>query len=102
MSQNQITIKNNLEQGYFLSEILGSRIFLGGKKIGKLTDLVIKENGVLPVVTHLFISRPFGETSLIPWEKVISIKNGKIEIALDKLEDCEKEPTEEAILLRDH
>jgi magnesium transporter len=102
MSQNKITIKNQPEYGYFLSEILGSRIFLGGKKIGKLTDLVIKENGVLPVVTHLFISRPFGETSLIPWEKVISIKSGKIEIVVDRLEDCEKEPSEEAILLRDH
>lgn len=102
MNDNSSTNKSQPEQVFFLSEVLGSRIFLADKKIGKLTDLVIKENGVLPIVTHLFISRPFGETSLIPWEKVTQINPRRIEIMIDRLEDCEKEPGEEAILLKDH
>jgi len=90
------------EQTYFLSEILGTKVFLKGKKVGKLSDLVIRENGTLPIVTHLFISRPFGESSLISWDCVRSISDKAIEIELDSLDNFPKEPDEGAILLKDN
>ncbi len=100
---NTITtpLKTRNEQGYFLSEILGAKVLMHGKKIGRLNDLVIKENGTLPVVTHLFIGRPFGETSLVSWEAVKSFAAKAIEIDVD-LARCEKEPEDRAILLRDN
>ncbi len=79
-----------------------SKVLLRGKKIGKLADLVIKENGTLPVVTHLFVSRPFGESALVEWERVKSVSHRAIEIEVDNLNALPKEPAEEAVLLKDH
>ena len=53
MSEITTPIKNQPEETYFLSEILGTRVIMSGKKVGKLTDLVIRENGSLPVVIGL-------------------------------------------------
>jgi magnesium transporter len=102
MNEIKTTPKAVPEQVFFLSEILGSRVYLGKKKFGRLTDLVIKENGALPVVTQLFISRPFGETNLIPWDAVKVISPRTIEIEVDNIEKLPKEPGEDAILLKDH
>jgi CBS domain-containing protein len=72
------------------------------KKVGKLVDLIIKENGTLPVVVGLLISRPFGESSVVKWEQVKSFEAKTIQIEVDNLDTCPREPDEEAILLRDH
>ncbi len=88
------------ELSFFLSEILGSRVFMNGKKVGKLVDLVIKENGALPVVTQLCVSRPFGEASVVPWECIKVIQPKRIEICADDITLFPKEPAEDAILLR--
>jgi len=57
---------------FFLSDIIGKKVVNAKKKIGKLADLVIKENGgKFPVVTHLYVGRSFGYPPLvIEWEKV--------------------------------
>jgi CBS domain-containing protein len=91
-----------VEESFFLSEILGARVFLNKKKIGKLADLVMKENGPLPVVTHLMVNRPFGESALVAWENVSQFSNHFIEISVENLEALPKEPPEGAIQVRDH
>lgn len=102
MSETTRPVKPQIEDSFFLSEILGTKVFLKDKKIGKLGDLIIKENGALPVVTALFINRPFGETAVINWEYVRSLEPKAVEIVIDNLDSCPKEPAEEAILLKDH
>jgi CBS domain-containing protein len=91
-----------VEESVFLSEILGTRVVLRGKKIGKLADLVIHENGTLPLVTQLFVSRPFGESSLIPWECVTAFSTKAIEVEAASLDAYPKEPEEAAVLLKDN
>jgi magnesium transporter len=90
------------EQAFFLSEILGAKVTLGGKKVGKLMDVVIRENGALPVVTHVFVSRPFGVTALIPWEKIATIGPKEIAVAADDIAPYKGEPDERAVLLKDY
>lgn len=93
--------KNNQE--YFLSEILGSKVVLNDKKIGKLSDIVIKEGGKIPEVTHLYITRSFGDPSLIiPWEKVGMLTKNEATVSIDSIEQYVGTPEKEAILLRDH
>jgi len=93
---------NPIEQSFFLSEILGARVMLNKKKVGKLADLVMKENGPLPVVTHLLVNRPFGETALVAWESVSQINNHVVEIHVENIDALPKEPPEGAIQVRDH
>jgi len=86
-----------------LSTLLGARILLKGKKIGKLTDLMIVETGTLPEVKNLIISRPFGDPSLlVPWERVRIFAPGTCEIDIDEIKKFEAAPLEDAILLADH
>ena len=52
-----------LDREFFLSEIVGRRIYLKSNSIGKLKDLVIQENaGKIPEVTHLLVHRPYGDS----------------------------------------
>ncbi|MGO9005863.1 MAG: magnesium transporter MgtE N-terminal domain-containing protein [Beijerinckiaceae bacterium] len=89
---------------YMLSDLIGGRARLHGKTIGKLTDIVVAEQGKLPEVTHLLIDRPFGHKSLmVPWSKVdqLSAKGGTI-LTIESPELHEDEPREGQICLRDH
>lgn len=90
------------EQVYFLSEILGARVTVGGKKVGKLNDVIIKENGSLPVVTYLYISRPFGESAMVPWEKVGTLAPKEVTLNIDNIVSFAGEPNENVVMLRDH
>lgn len=90
------------EQTFFLSELLGAKVMAHGKKVGSLSDLVIKENGTLPVVTHLSVSRPFGESAVVPWEKVETLGEKKIVLAMDDIAPYDGKPDDNAVLLRDH
>ncbi|MFA6225752.1 MAG: hypothetical protein WC620_06135 [Methanoregula sp.] len=86
-----------------LSTLLGARILLKGKKIGKLADLMIVETGKLPEVKNLVVSRPFGDPSLlVPWERVKTLVPGSCEIDIDEIKKFEAAPPEDAILLADH
>ena len=65
-----------IEQEFFLSEILGRRVFVKKKRIGRLSDLAIVETGKLPEVTHVVVSRSFGYAPLtVPWDRVRLISN---------------------------
>ncbi|VVB54046.1 MgtE intracellular N domain protein [uncultured archaeon] len=101
---NENGLGNNLvEQPYYLSEILGARVTQNGKKIGKLADMVINDKGKLPEVTQFYVTRSFGNPSLlIPWVKVVSITPKEIAVDIESLGKYEGEPSEETVLLKDH
>ncbi|HNX17928.1 MAG TPA: CBS domain-containing protein, partial [Methanoregula sp.] len=88
---------------YLLSELLDAKVILSGKKVGRLSDLVIVETGTFPVVKYIVVSRPFGDPSLlVPWEQVTGIEPGQFVINISDIKKFETAPAEDAILLRDH
>jgi CBS domain-containing protein/sporulation protein YlmC with PRC-barrel domain len=88
---------------YYLTDILGTKVILHGKKVGRLADLVIVETEPFPEVTKLFVRRPFWEPSLmIPWEKVKVLKESEIVVSFEDLKTCEGTPKSTDILLKDH
>lgn len=91
------------DQEIFLSDILSAPVMLNARKIGTLSDLVIVETAKVPEVRFLFVTRSFGNQSLlIPWEKVTSIANRRIDVVIEDLKPYEAEPADDAILLRDY
>ncbi|MDD4652219.1 MAG: CBS domain-containing protein [Methanothrix sp.] len=91
------------ENTYFLSDVLKAKITIGGKKIGKLSDLVIMDREKVAEVIHLVISRPFGNPSLVvPWEKIRLFETKEIAIDLDNVEKFACKIPEGFILLSDH
>ncbi len=103
---NTITEKKQelVEAVYFLSDIIGSKVFnRDGRKIGKLKDVAIRGDEKLPVVTHFIVKRPFGEKPLlIPWAKVAEVTPRRIVVALESMERYEGEPDPSQVLLDDH
>jgi CBS domain-containing protein/sporulation protein YlmC with PRC-barrel domain len=97
-----MTLQELNEQTFYLSELVGRKVKVNGKKIGKLADLAIMETSVTPIVTDVIVSRPFGYKSLIvPWAKVGEIDERELVLNLGKVEDFEKDP-EGLVLLQDH
>jgi CBS domain-containing protein len=89
--------------GILLSDILNVPVLRSGKKIGSLVDLVIVETAKIPEVRSLYVSRSFGNPSLlIPWENVHTLTGRGIEVTIGDLTPYEIEPTEDVILLRDY
>ena len=99
MSEN-----NNLkESSFFLSDIIGKKVFWKNKKIGKLSDIVVFETEKIPEATHILVSRAFGYQSLlIPWKNVIKFDINDIRIDITGTEKYEIEPRESQVLLKDH
>ncbi len=92
-----------LEHKFFLSEIIGRRVYLKTERVGRLTDMVIVETGKLPEVTHFVVSRPFGYPSLLlPWDKLTLISNTEIVFDVQTPAEYERVPAEGSILLRAH
>jgi magnesium transporter len=103
MENNTIQNQKKAEDEYFLSEILGAGVRWNGKKIGKISDLVIVETGKIPEVTHLYITRPFGYPSLlVPMNKVLKFSKKEIVLQIESIEQYEGAPSESAFLLKDH
>jgi CBS domain-containing protein/sporulation protein YlmC with PRC-barrel domain len=93
-----------LDREFFLSEIVGRRIYLKSKSIGKLKDLVIQENaGKIPEVTHLLVQRPYGDPHLLlPWDKITLISNTEIVSEITATEGYELNPLDNHIFLKDY
>lgn len=92
-----------LEREFFVSEILGRKVYLKTERVGRLDDLVIVETGKLPEVTHLVVSRSFGYPSLLlPWDRISLISNTEIVAAVDNIAEYERQVPENAILLKAH
>lgn len=92
-----------VEPEFFLSEIIGRRVYRHAEKIGRLRDLVIVETGKLPEVSQLLIGRPYGLPSLlVPWDKVVVVSANEIAIDVESIEAYQTPPPPGAILLRDY
>ena len=94
-----------LAQEFYVSEILGRRVFIGTERVGRVGDLAIVETGKLPEVTHIIVSRTFGYPALtVPWDQILLISNNEValDLTLDALPRYEAVPPEHQILLRDH
>jgi magnesium transporter len=74
MMTEQTRTPPKLEAVFFLSEVIGRRVVLNGKKVGRLSDLIIVDGDKAAEVTHIVVQRSFGYPSLlIPWAKVLSM-----------------------------
>jgi magnesium transporter len=95
--------KNKCESIFFLSKVVKTKVFLKGKKIGKLSDLIISERDKVAEVTYIVVSRPFGYPSLmVPWDKVSSFNKTGITIDLENAEMFAGKVTTGFILLKDY
>jgi len=92
-----------VEPQFFLSEVIGRRVYRHAEKIGRLQDLVIVETGKLPEVSQLLIRRPYGRPALlVPWDKVVVISTNEIAIDIENPDAYQATPAAGAILLRDY
>jgi CBS domain-containing protein len=94
-----------LAQEFFLTEILGRRVFLKRRRVGTLGDLAIVETGRLPEVSHLLVSRSYGYPTLtVPWDKVLLISNTEIALDIDEsaMAQYERVPSDGLILLKEY
>ncbi len=93
-----------LEQEFYLSELIGRRVYLTSTRIGKLKDLVIQEHtGKVPEVTHLVVHRPYGEPPLLlPWERISLISNTEIVSDIADAEEYKLDPEASYIFLKDY
>jgi CBS domain-containing protein/sporulation protein YlmC with PRC-barrel domain len=92
-----------LEHKFFLSEIIGRKVYLKTQRVGRLSDMVIIETGKLPEVSHFVVDRPFGYPSLLlPWDKLTMISNTEIVFDASDPAGYERSPPEGTILLRSH
>jgi len=90
------------EGTYFLSDVLNEKVLLKGKKIGKISDLIIRDKDKVAEVTHLVISRPFGYSSLMmPWETVMAFDGKEIFIDVDDVEKFAVKIPDGVVLLKD-
>jgi magnesium transporter len=90
------------QKTYMLNYLIGTKVLLHGKKIGTLGDIIARENGPLPVVTHFYVTRPFGSPSLlIPWDRIRAITKEEIVVDIPDTKQYEGEPAETSIKLKD-
>lgn len=92
------------EKEYFLGDLVGTKVVYHGRKIGTLTDLIIKENGGHPQIMQLVVGRPFGDKPYVFPVENLRVMTGK-EIVVNNIEDLkkfEREPDEKETLLKDY
>jgi CBS domain-containing protein len=103
MNGNPAAAENDIGQSYFLSEIIGTKVILRGKKIGNLGDLVIVDGDLMAEVSHLYVSRPFGDPALvIPYDKVRSMNRREISVDIDSVDNYLVDINRPFVLLRDN
>jgi magnesium transporter len=103
MSANHTITKNGSVLSFFMDEIVGAKVILRGKKIGKLADFVIIDGDLVAVVSHLYVSRPMGDPALvIPWDKVKNLTRKEITIDIDSVDKYVADPGKPLLLLKDN
>ncbi len=96
-------MNNGIERTFLLSDLIGLRACLGKKRIGKLADVVISDAAKAPEVTHLLVSRPYGDKSLmVPWAKVGELGESTVNLLIEQPASYEGEPGPGQVLLKDH
>jgi magnesium transporter len=87
---------------YFLSEILEIPVYANGKRIGKLSDVIIEEKGTIPHVMKIVVARKYGNPALIvPIDKIAAIYEGHVDLSIESMTPYEASPRETDILLKD-
>lgn len=101
---NEVTTnKNGKEESFFLTQLLGARACIEGRKIGKLRDLVAVDQGRVAEVTHFQIGRPFGEPDLlIPLQRVRLVSTREIALDIEDAKGFVRDLSPEEILLGDY
>ncbi len=103
MVENASVQKGQSGRTFNLSEVINTKVVLNGRRIGKLNDLIISENGKFPKVTTVVVKRPFGDPILmVPWDKVSKFDLDEVVIDIDDVKKYQHEPGDEMALLRDH
>src|ERR1035437_2909352 len=99
----RIAMQNHANQNYMLSDLIGLRALIGGKKIGTLADIIVTDAPKLPEVTHARITRPFGYPALmVPWDQVGDISGRDIALNIADTKPFEGEPVQGQVCLKDH
>ena len=97
------TARNGVEKRYFLTELIGARASLRGKRIGKLNDVIVVDQGKLAEVTHFQIGRPYGDPALlVPQQKAQSLGPREITLDLESLQTYVRGLQPGEIPLRDY
>jgi CBS domain-containing protein/sporulation protein YlmC with PRC-barrel domain len=103
MAEDIIETKVLFQSDYYLTDLIGKKVVAHGKRIGRLADLVITEEGTMPEVTFLYVSRLFGDPPLlIPWDKVKSIGEKQVNVDTESVTKYEGQPGDNDILVKDH
>jgi magnesium transporter len=96
-------MQNHVNQQYLLSDLLGLRALINGKKIGTLDDIIVTDAPRLPEVTHVRVTRPFGYPALmVPWNHVGDISGRDIALNIVDTKPFECEPVQGQVRLKDH
>ncbi len=102
MSKKLVRVVNRLGP-FYLSEILGTKVVLRGKKVGNLSDLVIVDGELMAEVSHLYVNRPLGDPALvIPWDRVRSLRKKEIVVDIDSVDDYVVDINKHLLLLKDY
>jgi CBS domain-containing protein len=97
------TARNGVEKRYFLTELIGARAYCQGKKIGKLTDVIVVDQGKLAEVTHFQISRPFGNPALlVPQQKAQTLGPRELIVDIEGLQSYVRGLLPGEVPLRDY
>ncbi len=104
MSNAGVEKVGNPSRIFYLTEIIGAKIILNGNRIGKLADMIIVEKGMpLPHITHLYISRSFGRSSLIiPIDKILAMTAKAITVDIESITRYEGILDNDAMLINDY
>jgi magnesium transporter len=102
MDSNNAVASGMNGKPFFLGEMLGARVTLRGKKIGRLADFVIIDGDLFAEVSHLYVSRPFGDPALvIPWDKVRGFTQKEVSVDIDEVIKFVEQPEKHLLLLKD-
>jgi magnesium transporter len=103
MNNGSMESKRAFEHTFNLSDLTKSRVYLRGKRLGKLEDLAVVDKDKYADVTHLCIGRPFGQSTIYaPWDKVKSLSSKEIIIDVDNVESYTGDLPSTFVLLNDH
>jgi len=98
-----ITVKNSVEEIFFLTDLLGARAYFNDRKVGKLKDMIALDQGKVAEVTHFQIARPFGEAPLlVPFPKVRSFSPREIIVNNGEPSSYVRDLRPEEVPLRDY
>ena len=102
MNNGSAASRRAFEQTFNLSDLTNSRVYVRGRRIGKLEDLVVVDRDKFAEVTHLCIGRPFGQATIYaPWETVRSLSGKEVIIDVDNVESYAVDPPSSFVLLND-